>query len=83
MHSFTLNRDDYPTASPNTIFPNVIWFLTLNLHILDDFNFKINESKVVQYVELDFKGIDELDNYIEWLKTELNAIIKKNEIKER
>ena len=73
--SFHLNRDRYDSPAKND---NIIWFLTLYLEIYDDFNFKINESKVVQYDEFDFKDIDELDNYIEYLKTELNAIIKKN-----
>ncbi|KKL28700.1 hypothetical protein LCGC14_2372560, partial [marine sediment metagenome] len=36
-------------------------------------------SKTVQYTEFDFKGTDELDNYIETLKIELNVIVKQNE----
>lgn len=76
LASFMLNRDAYNSVSKSD---NVIWFLTLNLQIRDDFNFKVNESKIVQYDEFDFKGIDELDHYIEYLKTELKVIIKRNE----
>ena len=78
LASFMLNRDAYNSVSKSD---NVIWFLTLNLQIRDDFNFKVNESKIVQYDEFDFKGIDELDHYIEWLRMELNAIVNNNQSK--
>ncbi len=75
LSSFTLNKDKYnsPVATGN-----VIWFLNLYFEILDDFNFKVNESKIVQYDEFDFSNIEQMDAYIEYLKTKLNTIIEKN-----
>ncbi len=59
----------------------VKWWIDLSFKIPDDFNFLTEESKTLEYTEFDLKGIDELDNYIEYLKTELNAIVEKNKSK--
>ena len=55
------------------------WWVDLFFEVMDDFDFCEQYSKTVQYTDFDFKGIDELDNYIETLKIELNVIVKQNE----
>ena len=76
LDSCHFNRTIYNSVTKGKC---ITWHLELDFKIADDFNFIYEHSIGLDYTEFDFENdIDQLDNYISYLRAKLNKIINQN-----